>query len=336
MDMAVLWSQLVATPGLKELPARQVVEDERAARDTLANMAFVLWLFALEALVFFYTYRHDPRHALLALLPIPAGYIVYRFAVAKAEAWGDAVETLHDLHRDKLHEALKLPKFSSWSEERAVWQRASAFIVGDPQVGGDETFQRDEAPSVTAVPAGELTVPEPVTAFVDEPAAGSTTLWTRSVEYVVLVARAPDAGDAATTAQLLVDDPRVARIDSSPALVGGGPATATVVRGAHGSQVLWSLAGPPPGGATWLRYRLPLYTIALSPSAELHPVPGVGIRVDGPMQTVSVTSFASSGDSSRPQLRDHDTPLVPAIAGDVYTWSGLGPGPHWLLIPEPR
>ena len=354
-DMAAFWSQLVATPELKEVPARGVVEDERAARDTLANTAFVLALFGLEGLIFF-TFQDEPDHALLSLIAVPAAYIVYRFAVAKAQAWGSAAETFVDLHRDKLHAALKLKNYGSLRAEREVWGRAGRFFVTSDSGAADDVFQREDAPSVTAIPAGDLTIPDPVSAVLDDEDPDHPS-WLRWIEYLVLVAKKSDA-TAARRAEVLVADPRVTRIDSGEGLADEGVPDPDVVRRSDGGdQLLWTLALAP-GAAISLRYKLPLFMLSATdaggkelplrraqlmgqeplesaaaeePEVVVLPFRGVGFSLDLPkgVHRISVTCFA---DESRPDVRIKDESRRPTrIAGTTYEWVGLE-GRVWLLL----
>jgi hypothetical protein len=338
IDMATLLSPLVATPDIKELPARGVVEEERAARDTLGNTAFVLWLFALEGLVFF-TFRDEPDNALLSLVAVPAGYAVYRFAVAKAHAWGSAVETLFDLHREKLHAALKLAKYGSLSAERRVWENADRFFVSDGE-DGDEAFQKDDAPSVTAIPSGDLVIPAPVTAMVEGVWQQDGAVWLRWIEYVVLVAKKSTA-PASTTAEVLVEDPRVARIDLPVAGLATQPA---VARGAGGNdQALWTLANLAPGNALSLQYRLPLFSLHFDydptatprPQPPLELVPGVGFSVTVPAAANGVRITCSGTERSRPEIRVGNEVRRPASSdGRSYRWSGLAGTSVWVVLPD--
>jgi hypothetical protein len=344
IDMAVFWSQFVATPEIKDLPARAIVEDERASRDILCNAAFVLWSFALEGLVFF-TFRGEPRNALLALLAVPAGYVAYRVAVAKAEAWGDAVETLFDLHRDKLHSALKLAPYGNASEERRVWERATRFFVAldDPE-SSEDPFVRDDAPVVTAIPAGEITVPDSVSAVIDglEPYGDST--WLRWVEYVVLVARQSGDGAGAagaTDAEVLVDDPRVVRIASAPPpqTQGGVTAAAQIVRGSGGSDLLlWKLGGLSGGSAISLRYKLPLLVLWANPVLAPKLEPGIGFVLEPPVPPVLVEVRLShlAAGGGRPELRLQNAAQPPADVSDAtYVWQEIAVGDKrvWLVPP---
>lgn len=340
LDMAALWSQLVATPELKEMPARTVVEDERAARDTLANTAFILWLFALEGLVFF-TFQNEPEHALYSLIAVPAGYVVYRFAVSKAHAWGAAVETLIDLHREKLHAALHLAKYENLTAERRVWERAARFFVttDDRETPSDDVFERADAPTVTALPAGDLTIPEPVSAIVDgvEPRDGSS--WLRWVEYVVLVSKKSTATPA-TKAEVLVDDPRVEWIDPDEVIRPGMP-TPEVVRGSSGNQrLLWTL-NLAPGEAISLRYRVPLFKLrgetddGTAVEVGIEPLPAVGFALDVPADVarLRVTRFAA-GDG-RPELAVGDKGELPESGdGRTYVWTTPEGSSVWLVLPD--
>jgi hypothetical protein len=326
IDMAALWSQLVAAPELKELPARAIVEDERASRDILCNTAFVLWAFALEGLVFFKV-RGQPRDALLALLAVPAGYIAYRVAVSKSEAWGDAVETLFDLHRDKLHSALKLAPYGNASEERHVWEQATRFFVAVDAQSGDDVFERRDAPTVTAIPSGEIAVPDPVTAVVDGIEPAHESRWLRWIEYVVLVARRADG--ISTAAEVLVDDPRVGRILSPLPPLSEGDVTAVphVVRGSRGNdQVLWKLRGLAGGSAISLRYRLPLLVVDTDPEVRPTFEQGVGFVLDpAPPQLLEEVRLSHLGTSDgRPELRIGDATQPPTkIVEQTYIWQGI-------------
>jgi hypothetical protein len=337
IDMAALWSMMVATPALKELPARTVVEDERAARDTLGNTAFVLWLFGLEGLVFF-TFRSQPGDALLSLIALPAGYVVYRFAVAKAHAWGSAVETLFDLHRDKLHDALKLATYGSLSSEQRVWQQAGQFFVNSAgYVSADDVFQKEDAPSVTAVPSGDLVVRAPVSAVVDGPRRHGDAVWLRWVEYVVLVAKESTASDG-TAAEVLVDDPRVARIDP-PVSSDRSLNQPQVVRTDDGrDQLLWTLEDLSPGDAVSLRYEVPLFTLNVEPAdqqLELKLLPGVGFSVAVPDAVGSLSVTCSGTGECRPELRLDNTARRPTrIDGRRYEWRDRFGESVWLVLPD--
>jgi hypothetical protein len=338
LDMAALWSQLVASPELKELPARAVVEDERAARDTLVNTAFVLWLFAVEGLVFF-TFQNEPKHALLALIAVPVGFVVYRFAVAKGHAWGSAVETLVDLHRDKLHAALKLAKYGSLREERQVWERAGRFYVSaGEEVSGDDVFEREDAPSVTAIPAGDLTIPDPVSAVVEGRPPASHPDWLRWIEYVVLVSKRRAAAPA-TNAEILVDDPRVAWIEPfQPAE--GSPGQPKVVRGSGNQRLLWSLAALAPGAAVSLQYELPLFTLQAQADGEWNSVQselvrGVGFSVAVPDDVVCLRVKRFASGDGRPELWVEQTRRRPTSSdGRTYEWE-VTPGQFvWIVLPD--
>jgi hypothetical protein len=315
--------------------------DERASRDILCNTAFVLWAFAVEGLVFF-TFRGQPRNALLSLIAVPAGYVAYRAAVAKAEAWGDAVETLVDLHRDKLHAALKLPRYSNASEERRVWERATRFFVSvDDPARGDDVFERQDAPAVTAIPSGEIAVPAPLSAVVDDPAVAPDPSWLRWIEYVVLVARQAEA--ASDTAELLVDDPRVARIPEPPAglqVDRNVSATAQVVRATDGSDLLlWKLTGLAGGSAISLRYQLPLLVLHTDPSAKPKLEPGIGVVLDpAPAQVLKEVRLSHLGTSGhRPELRLDNSREAPwKVEDNTYVWRRIRLGGRrvWLIPPD--
>lgn len=340
LDMAALWSPLVATPDLKETPARAVVEDERAARDTLANTAFVLWLFGLEGLTFF-TFQNQPEHALYSLIAVPAGYIVYRFAVSKAHAWGGAVETLVDLHRDKLHAALRLAKYTSLTSERQIWERAGRFFVtaAEDDVSGDDVFQHEDTPTVTAIPAGDLTIPDPVSAVVDGPVSYPTSVWLQWIEYVVLVSKKSDAAPG-TKAEVLVDDPRVAWIDSVEPHRPGLPSHEAVRGSAGNQQLLWTLSLAP-GDAISLRYSVPLFMLGSADSGgapvplDVKLLPAVGFFFDVPASVERLRATAFVSGEGRPDLRIGDVQVRPDSSdGRSYVWTGLKGKSVWLLLPD--
>jgi hypothetical protein len=345
IDMATQWSQLVATPELKELPAKAIVEEERAARDTLANTAFMLWLFALEGLVFF-TFHNMPEEALMSVIAVPAGYAVYLFALGKARAWGSAVETLVDLHRDKLHEALRLATYDSLTSERELWEGAGRFFVSD---GADETsedvFRRDAAPSLTALPAGELAIPDPVSAVLDGPSLAGGGVRLQWIEYVVLVAKKSDAADV-PTAKVLVDDPRVQRIGPVEA-IGDTPEPENVHGPGGRQQLLWSLNDLPPGSAAALRYKLPLFvlrfrrtaegeaTVTAADAAAVDYLPGAGFAVVVPDDVTELRLDCFAAGGSRPDLRDADVPRLPSSVDDSgYAWSVTAGESLWVVLPS--
>ena len=332
IDMAALWSQFVATPDLKDLPARSAVEDERASRDILVNTAFMLWVFALEGLVYFTL--HHPRNALFALLAVPGGYLAYRAAVAKAEAWGDAVETLFDLHRDKLHAALKLKAYKSPNEELEVWQRATRFYLGADAEGADEVFEQHAAPSITAKPSGQVTAETPASAIRDGPKTKDGQIWLRWVEVVVLVSSA----GRVTTAEIYVEDPRVARIKKRPKSIRIGRLTAKaeVVRRDDGRHaLLWTVGPLAAGAAVGLRYELPLAVLSAPHGPLPRLVAGVGFAFE-PSASFKQLRLHYHGSAGRPELLKNDARLLPAVDNGVYTWNRVGgPGDRlWIVLPD--
>jgi hypothetical protein len=338
IDMAALWSQFVATPDLKDLPARSIVEDERASRDILVNMAFMLWAFALEGLVYF-TLRDHPRNALLALLAVPGGYVAYRAAVAKAEAWGDAVETLFDLHRDKLHAALKLKSYKSPGEELDVWQRATRFYLHAEPETADEVFEQHATPSITAIPSGQVTAVTPASAVRDGPKRVDRAIWLRWVEVVVLVSTT--GGKHVTAAEIYVDDPRVGRIEKpypEHIPVGKVSAQAEAVPGDDGRDALLWNVGPLGGGVgISLRYELPLAVLkgARVPLPRLVAGAGFELRLSASLEQLRLTYRGTA--AGRPELRRKDTRLEPtAVVNGEYRWSDVGgAGEHlWIVLPD--
>jgi hypothetical protein len=347
LDMATQWSQLIATPELKDLPAKTIVEEERAARDTLANTAFMLWLFALEGLVFF-TFQDMPEDALMSLIAVPAGYAVYLFAVAKARAWGSAVETLVDLHRDKLHEALRLAPYDSLTSERQLWESAGRFFVDPAEETGEDVFRRDAAPSLTALPAGELAIPDPVSAVLDGRSLGAGGVRLRWIEYVVLVAKRSDAANV-PTARVLIDDPRVARIGPI-ATLGDTPEPQSVHGPGGRQQLLWALDNLPPGGAAALRYELPLFVLRFRRDGETRAearateadaeavdhLAGAGFPVVVPDGVTELLLDCFAAAEERPELRAADVPLLPSSVDDSgYAWRVTADGdPLWVVLPS--
>jgi hypothetical protein len=337
IDIAALWSQFVATPELKDLPARAVVEDERASRDILINTALVLWVFALEGLVYF-TAQDHPRDVLLSLVAVPAGYLAYRVSVKKAEAWGDAVETLVDLHRDKLHAALKLAPYTSLSTERRVWQRATRFYLGADEGTADDVFERQGRPSVTAIPSGEVAAATPVAAVREGPETVAGKVWLRWIDYVVLVARTGQA--AVSGAEVLVNDPRVARIAGAPVLLYVPPVAAqveVVAADAGRDALLWRIGPLGAGTAISLRYRLPLAVIDGVGGAVPSRYAGVGFAFPPPRAFTDLEIAYSEAGPGRPRVLLDDTALLPAgVDAGTYAWTGVATAyaQLWVVLPE--
>jgi hypothetical protein len=282
-----------------------VVKEERLGLDLFANLAAVLSFFALEGLAF-YGSRLRWESALLSALALPLAYAAYQVAVVKTRSWGDAVETLFDLHRADLKSQLKLRKTTDADDEKQLWEKASRFFrppsgvlageIFDPTLppgaanitsGGDITvikiddtvFEPDEV-AVTPVPASETGGPIKATAVF------------RSLSYGFAVSRSAKAVQA-TESQFSVSDPRVSAIDEIPqpsSDIEG--AAAHVLSNRLSPLVVWNISKLARGGSIILAYSLPLWLIEISPAANAK-----FIRIDTARFRLIASDSTSQGHS---------------------------------------
>jgi hypothetical protein len=141
IDITALWSQMESSEAVKDAPAIAAVKDEKATLDLLANLVFVLMLFAVEAVVYF-GYRERWDDVLTALLVLPLAYVAYRVADTSARSWGNAVEVTLDLHRDKMREELGLREHKSAADEHEFWERASRYYLPGGDTSAGDLFRR--------------------------------------------------------------------------------------------------------------------------------------------------------------------------------------------------
>jgi hypothetical protein len=277
IDASALWPQMeVLLP--EDAAARSAVTDAKASLDTLANVAFVLGLFAVEGIVL-HSARGAWTMALLSALAFPAAYIAYRAAVAKARGFGDAMEVVFDLYRGDLHTKLGLAKHVSASEERKRWERVSKlFLWGRPGVATpDDVFEAEPAAAptpATITASRNLQLARHREEAFDVPGASAApgALRGRYIEYELVATR---RGDLPAEGFITVTDERVPRIVDVPTL-NVIPAQATTPRGqieatsiGAPSTLVWLLPHLAPGASIWLAFTLPVW--------EVEAAPGLGI-----------------------------------------------------------
>src|SRR5207244_2989557 len=151
-------------------------------------------------------------------------------------------------------------------DERDLWQKATQFYLpGGEAVPPTELFDPlAPAPPLITAPSG-LTVTPVASAAVDGD-RGSTTgaIVLRQLDYVLIAARAGEAGRYADVG-IVVDDARVVAIDAAdtpPEMRGGvAAAVATVLSYPGGARLTWRVSGLREGGSLTLAYRLPLWRL---------------------------------------------------------------------------
>jgi len=313
IELAALWSPMEATEKIKDAPALKVAKDEKATLDLLANLIFVLVLFALEGLIY-YSARGRFSSALLASLTIPLAYVAYRVAVTRARAWGDALAVVYDLHRGELQKALGLRASKGLADERKMWSAASHFYLA----GGERTPAPDlyEAPptakpTVTAAPS--LKVDLVSTAVVPPTEHPGYRWYLQAFSYLFVVSR-PAEQKVFADADFIVEDRRVGAIEAVPAKLEDDHliAEAEKVKDSTGVRLIWHVRGLNPGRSFVLAYELPTWILEAPAGAEVidHGKNGFEIRLSGNVGDEIRIALVSLGPKGkRPKLRAGDDRL---------------------------
>ncbi len=297
IDIALLWSQMEATPELKDAAALTAVKDQKASLDLLAALVAVLVAFGVEGLLYF-TARDAWASALASLLALLAGYIAYGVAVNVARQFMGAMAVVFDLHREKLKTALALDGATAPAAEKQWWVRATQTL---------RPGLTDAPAAAAAAPGLAVHTPADVRADVvtkdvidrDEPLAKGR--FVRAIEYVFVVSRLGTnvwVGDA----EFVVDDTRVGRIGWVPVPVEGS-ATATIL-GEATPRLAWRVRGLPSGSSAVVAYQLPLWYIHAEPEPTLEFAHG-RIKLQFPVSAAqfSIELETWAGGVRRPDLR---------------------------------
>jgi hypothetical protein len=270
IDITALWSQMESVEGVKDAPALTAVKDEKVTLDLLANLVFVLAIFAVQAVVYF-GYRERWDDVLIALLVLPLAYVTYRVADTSARSWGNAVEVTLDLHREKLREELGLRKETDAADERELWEKASAFYLpGSEEEPAADLFKTVSPPRAAVTKAPSLEVETVTAAVVNRVVDGTSSevervFTLRSVEYLLIVSRKDEAARWAA-ADFVIDDPRVARVAAEPEAVREGAieAKSRIRSSDDGSRLQWRVTGLQQGASLTLGYHLPLWRLIVA------------------------------------------------------------------------
>lgn len=274
IDPSALWSQMEAVVP-KDADVRAAITDAKASLDTLANLAFVLGVFAIEGALLF-SLTSEWTSALLSALVLVPAYAVYRAAVAKARGWGDTMAVVFDLYREELHKQLELRKYTSASDERALWGKVSRlFLWGREHVEApaDDVFKAEPSPAptpATITSSPNLKLTRHLEEAFDVPGA-NTDPGARRGRYVgyefVVTRRAGQRADGF----IAVTDKRVVRIVNVP--------TPTVIPDdippptgeinppdmSAPSTLLWQLPRLAAGASFWLSFTLPIWEFEATP-----------------------------------------------------------------------
>jgi len=344
IDPVALWPQMQAvTP--KDAGAKAAVDDAKSSLDTLANLAFVLAVFAVEGLVL-HSARGDWSAALLSALALPAGYVVYRAAVTKARGWGDAMEVVFDVYRNELHSKLKLRKERTPGGERELWSNASRLFLWGHTKGSDAVYEGEPAEKATpkVVPSRNLAVVEHRAYDVSVPAPHTArgAVAASNVDYVLMVARTgwPDNG------LLTLTDSRIPRIGVAPTATVLPEAAAVAVATVEGQQrqthdaLIWQLSNLEYGRSLWLSFTMPVWEVRMSPGLTVKAIEAnrpdetakyeleVEIEVAAEMPAQRELFVYVAATPAKPALR-----RVPSAA-DATPWPPTGErdgGHYWNL-----
>lgn len=113
---------------------RGLVNDRRLVLDTTIALVPAWAMSALGWLALLIPARS--WLALAAVLPAAAAYLTYRGAIARARAYGEALEVAYDLCRFSLYQALHLPLPRSLAGERKLADRVNQWLATDAWKGG--------------------------------------------------------------------------------------------------------------------------------------------------------------------------------------------------------
>ncbi len=231
IDRTVLWEPLRAAiagdygaPAPGEGPkdtAVRAVEDEKAVLNLVGMLTVVLGSFALEAAVVFGLLGHWSA-ALHTLLVLPGAYVIYRIAVTKAISWGDAIDNVVALHRDKLRALLGLPEPDGPDVPEAARRqfRELSYVM---RWGGDVT--RQSTPSAPESEVLSKNASRQISSAIDQRPmpGGMAAEHSSAVHDVLLVTRTSD-GHRRESVSVLVRHrltPRLLRVPSGALLLNG-------------------------------------------------------------------------------------------------------------------
>ena len=269
IDPTSLWPPM-ETVLPKDGPVRATVTDAKSSLDTLANVAFVLVAFGVEAIVLHSVYS-SWMAVLLSSLALPVGYVAYRAAVAKARAYGDAMEVAFDLHRSDLHEKLKLRDFVSPSDERKMWRKVSSiFLWGRKDVDEPDDIYKPlpaAAPASASITSSKnLDVARHRESAVDIPGlAAPGSVRGRYVEYELVITR---TSQTAAEGFIALADKRVPQIAAIPEFRLLPPKAsapeASIEPGLGGTTdtLVVRLPTVAEGSSLWLSFVLPIWEFA--------------------------------------------------------------------------
>ena len=237
LRLAALWEPLrtVVDP---EKPAAIAAADEKSSLDLMANLTFVFGLFGLEAVTLYSIWDRDGS-VLLAASAIAIAYVCYRVTVTRALSWIDAINTVVVLYRDELLKEIGARDVLDEAGQKRVLSDLSAFVL----------FNSATKPIFEAEVAGpELVCSANVSADLQDavvdvpPGLGPSPEVRQSIKYVLVVTRKPD-GWAPVSAQILLGEPRLARM-RDPRVDTAVGATGTVIQasGAGAADaLLWQI-----------------------------------------------------------------------------------------------
>jgi hypothetical protein len=343
IDITTLWAQMEAVDGIKDAPALEGVKDEKATLDLLLNLTFVLAVFGLQAHVYFAIWE-DWDAAVKSLLVLPLAYLVYRIAVNAARAWGNAVEVTLDLHRGDLRKELGIREPKDFADERRLWENARiVYLPGSRLEPAPDLFRAVVPATADVTSAAPLEVERVRADLVDVSGeSAGTEFLLRYVDYLFVVSGAKPAFYG-PGADFLVDDRRIARVDTLPQAVTNGAIKAEASEHASdvGTVLRWRVTGLSFGTSLTVGYRLPLWRLVVTGAGNARltsqkdghvlTIPGVG----GDKVSLSFRSYAPETSPPVVKLGSKAITLVPGRG--VYEARDIAiptrNPPFWITLP---
>jgi len=140
MDSVTLWPYL--TPVLTQEGYAPFIEKEKATFDFLLNMTVLTLLFGVELAyveVLLYGFQWGPVLFQLGLATTVA-FGFYLLSIQGALSWGFTIRTAFVLYRGHLRERLGLKRPKTYTKERILWKKTSAFFREHDRIQGDLIF----------------------------------------------------------------------------------------------------------------------------------------------------------------------------------------------------